>query len=104
MEKVTAYKGYAIYANYDAEAPNTEDLILISSKELAQEVLKLLNANPRKYSNLAFINGFEYAKTFQSYEVLREDESDFLHSMEAVIEFHELDQVDDDDDDDSEED
>jgi hypothetical protein len=90
MNQIMAYVGYAIYADYDAQAPNTNDLILVGSEELAAEVLHLLNENPQKYYDIAFVDGLERYKSFKSHRVLREDPSDFIRSFEDVLKTHEL--------------
>ncbi len=47
---VPAIPCWGVYADYDANAPNTCDMILVSTEELCDEVLALLNEHPRKWT------------------------------------------------------
>lgn len=84
-KQVTAFLGYAIYATYDGEAPDTADLILLDSEEEANKVKDVLNENPRKWGNLAYVEGFECCKTFCVRQTLRQNEQDFLPSADAAL-------------------
>jgi len=99
-EKVAAYRGYAVYADYDANAPNSEDLIFCSTEELAQEVCKILNVDPRSHGDLAYTEGWEFCKSFQCRVVILTEEWIFdrtvLDALAEVRSCHE-------DNDDSEE-
>ena len=84
-KQVTAFLGYAIYASYDGEAPDTKDLILLADKDEAEKLAKILNENPRKWGSLAYVEGFEHYKLFETREVLQRDKQDFLPSAEAAL-------------------
>lgn len=71
------HKIYAIYADYDAEAPTTADLILCKTEEVAQSVVDILNKNPRAYNDLAYVEGYEGCKSF-AYHVV------YLPSLDGV--------------------
>ncbi len=64
-EPVLAIPCWGVYADYDANAPDTATLFLVATEELAQEVCALLNENPRAHGNLAFVDGCEYCKRFE---------------------------------------
>ena len=82
---VTAYEGYAIYADYDANAPNSEDVVFVSTEELAKEVCGKLNEDPRSYGNLAFVDGWEFCKSFRYHTIVLKDESDFARTLSAAM-------------------
>ena len=84
-EPVRAYRVWAIYADYDAMAPNTEDLILVSTKELAEAVCAILNEDPRAWGSLAFVDGFEHCKSFRAYETLAEGSDEVRRSVAEVF-------------------
>lgn len=72
-EPVQGYRAWAIYADYDANAPDTEDLILVSTEDLAKLVCDELNEDTGRWNNLAFIDGWEHCKMFRYREVLVSD-------------------------------
>jgi hypothetical protein len=55
---------YAIFCDYDGNAPDTCSLILCSTKELADAVLLILNKDPRRWTNLSAVEGYEWSKRF----------------------------------------
>lgn len=61
---VFAYPVFGVYASYDGQVPNTEDLWFVSSKELAEEVVKHLNKDPRAVVE-AVVEGYEWCKLFE---------------------------------------
>ena len=63
MEKITAYRAFGIFADYDANAPATETIVTVTSEELAKEVCGKLNEDPRSYV-VVFVDGWEHAKRF----------------------------------------
>lgn len=63
-EPVLAIPCWGIFADYDANAPNTEVLFLVATEELAKEVCAVLNESPRSWSALAFVDGWEHCKSF----------------------------------------
>ena len=63
MEKVTAYRAFGIFADYDANAPDTATLVTVTSEELAKQVCEKLNEDPRSYV-IAFVDGCEHWKRF----------------------------------------
>jgi len=64
----TAYEqaqvAYGIYADYDGNAPDTASLLFCSTEELAKAVCTILNETPRRWGNLAFVDGSEWSKSF----------------------------------------
>jgi hypothetical protein len=97
-KQVTAYQGYEIYADYDANAPDTKGLLLCDTEELAIAVCEKLNETPRKWGNMAFVEGYEWSKSFQHRPVIRLND-DFPKTIEEVMANVE---VGDDEDEDSE--
>lgn len=85
-EPVQGYRAWAIYADYDANAPDTEDLILVSTEALAEAVCLELNEDTRRWNNLAFVDGFEWAKSFSYHEVLVADPYAPRRSLAEVFE------------------
>lgn len=85
MKTVTAFQGYAVYADYDGNASDTEDKILCATKKLAQKVVDHLNVNPRKWGGLAYVDGWEFAKSFKYREALRLSASEFHQDFESVM-------------------
>ena len=83
-KQVTAFVGYAIYADYDANAPDTQDLILCDTEELAIRVCDHLNEEPRKWGNLAFVDGWEHTKSFALHKTFR-DTDVFETSFDDII-------------------
>ena len=53
MEKITAYRAFGIFADYDANAPDTDTIVTVTSEELAKEVCEKLNEDPRRHTVLA---------------------------------------------------
>jgi hypothetical protein len=47
--------------------------LVVGTEELAKEVVDTLNKNPRKYGNLAFVDGCEHCKSFDWHKVLVND-------------------------------
>jgi hypothetical protein len=103
LKEVTAYEAYAIFADYDAEAPTTEDLLVVGTEDLAKEIVSLFNKNPRAV-NMAFVEGFEHCKSFDQHKVFVETDKGVLWSVkealeEAEITEEELNEDSDDEDD-----
>ena len=63
MEKITAYRAFGIFADYDANAPDTDTIVTVTSEELAKEVCEKLNEDPRRHT-VVFVDGWEHAKRF----------------------------------------
>lgn len=85
-KKVAAFAGYQIYADYDGNAPDTAGMLFCSTEELAREVCEILNENPRKWGNLAYVEGCEHAKRFRHTECFLTDQAAFKRTVKAVFE------------------
>lgn len=85
MEQVLAYRAWAIYASYDAEAPDTADLMILDTKELADRVCAELNKEPRRYNNLAYVEGCEGCKRFKVAPTLIEKPIDAICEFDLAI-------------------
>lgn len=64
MKQTLCYEVYAIYADYDAFAPTTCDLLFCETEEVAKDVVDVLNKNPRGHNDLAYVEGCEGWKKF----------------------------------------
>lgn len=68
-EQVTCHRCYGVYADYDANAPDSEVFVLVATKELGDEVCKILN---EKDYGLAFCDGWEWCKSYQTTDEVAE--------------------------------
>lgn len=58
---------YAIFANYDGEAPDSADMLLVSTKELAEAMLPII---AKRFDSTCYCEGFEHAKQWEHREVV----------------------------------
>jgi hypothetical protein len=86
-EPILAYPCWAIYGDYDAEAPDTADLIWCATEELAKEVCALLNKDPRAHNDLCYVDGWEFKKSFRYHSVLLLSKSKIATTIEELEEF-----------------
>jgi hypothetical protein len=87
VEQVMAYKVWAIYADYDGEAPDTCDLARCASEEIADKRCEELNAlDSDETGHLSFVDGCESCKVFKSRPVLVESLEGVSMSLEALRE------------------
>lgn len=73
LERVEAWRAWEIYADYDANAPDTVGFAMVATRELADDVCAWLNEDPEAHSWLAFVDGFEHAKSFKHRPALADD-------------------------------
>jgi len=90
LERVNAYVVWAIFADYDGMAPDTKDLVLCASEEIARETCEWLNERPEEFGNLAFVEGFEHAKYFAFHERLVRSPLNVNQSVEDAKTFVKL--------------
>jgi hypothetical protein len=83
--QVLAFPCWAIYGDYDANAPDTKDLIWCTTEELARKVCDKLNEDPRSY-NLCYVEGFEGCKTFQYHKVFLLKSDQIVNTLKAALE------------------
>lgn len=83
-DPVQAYPCFGVYADYDANAPDTKTFFLVATKELAEEVCEVLNDEPRKWSTLAYVEGWEHTKSFHFRPEFTQDPSTIFTSLEAL--------------------
>lgn len=76
-KQVTAFQGFAVFASFDGNAPDSEDLIKCETEVVAQQVCDFLNKEPRKWGQLAFVDGHEHSKFFR-----------FRPTLSLVDDFH----------------
>jgi hypothetical protein len=58
----SAFLAWAVYADYDGNAPDTENVVLLASYELAKQVLEEIASN---HDNLCYVDGSEWAKQWR---------------------------------------
>ena len=58
----SAFLAWAVYADYDGNAPDTENVVLLASYELAKQVLEEIAS---KHNNLCYVDGSEWAKRWR---------------------------------------
>ena len=58
----SAFLAWAVYADYDGNAPDTENVVLLASYELAKQVLAEIAS---KHNNLCYVDGSEWAKRWR---------------------------------------
>lgn len=98
---VSAIPCWAIYADYDGNAPDTEDLVLCASEELAKEVCGLLHEHIDNEDNgeipyrherwegfsLPYIEGWWPAsKIWKCHRVVREDAQGICKTVTECLE------------------
>jgi hypothetical protein len=83
--QVLAFPCFAIFCSYDANAPDTKDIIVVSTEDLAKEVCDLLNEDPRAHSQLAYVEGYEHCKRFEYRSTLRTDSREIRISLAHVV-------------------
>ena len=85
MKKVEVFEGFAIFASFDNLCPDTSDILLVGSEELAMQVVEALNNLPKEEtSHLAYVDAFEYVKEFRYRSAFSRNESDFVMSFKAA--------------------
>jgi len=87
MSKKTepAVRCCAIYADYDGNAPDTADLLLVADEKLAKQVIEELNKAPGEYGNLAYNQGHEWCKRFDHHEVLVEPGTSICETFDEAM-------------------
>lgn len=66
---VEAVEAHEIYANYRAEAPNSEGIFVVTDEKIAESLCDLLNQDPRAY-NMVYVDGYEWRKNFRFRSIL----------------------------------
>jgi hypothetical protein len=84
MQKTTAYRAYAIYADYDGNAPDSGDVVLVETKALAIEVCAKLNEDPRAYV-ICCVDGWEHSKRWEQRPVVTEHAGVILTTFDAAM-------------------
>lgn len=64
-DPVLAIPCWGIFADYDGNAPDTAVFFHVATEELAREVCAVLNEDPRSWVALGFVEGCEYAKSYE---------------------------------------
>jgi len=83
MEAIIAYRCWAVYADYDSYAPDTADLILCETEELATKIADFLNdAGDQTY---AFVSTSEGFKAYRTHKTVIEDSTVILTSYEEFV-------------------
>ena len=63
LKEVVAYEAFGIYADYDGNAPDTTDLIIVADEEVAKGLVADFNRNPRAI-HIAYVDGCETSKSY----------------------------------------
>lgn len=87
LESVTAYRVWEISADYDGKAPDTAALLVLATRELADEVCACLNEDPRAWGCLAFVDGCEGHKRFVVRQAVTELPGPVLRTREETDQF-----------------
>jgi hypothetical protein len=95
-EMVTAYRCFAIYADYDGGAPDTADVCLVATEEVAKKACEELNKDPRAYT-VCFVDGHESMKKWRYRRALTTNPSVCHTTAQAVLEDFRLQNEDDED-------
>lgn len=83
--QVLAFPCFAIYCSYDANAPDTKDLIVVTTEALAKEVCDRLNENPSHFNQLSYVEGYEHCKQFKYRPTLRVNSNEIKISLAHVV-------------------
>lgn len=70
-EPVHAYLCWAVYANFNYITPDTEDLVVVSSEDLAHEVCAWLDEHPIVADRQACVDGHNHVRRFLVRPTLR---------------------------------
>jgi hypothetical protein len=87
-EPVRAYPVWAVFAHFDHMAPDSEDLVVVASEDLALQITEYLNTFSRPWANLAYVEGLEYLKRFRYRPTLRVKTDGIVTSLEEFKELH----------------
>lgn len=101
QEPRLAYPCFGIYADYDCNAPDTQTFFKVATQELAEQVLAVLNKNPRNVA-LAYVDGFEYCKRWRHRSEWAENPEEVFTSLEAALADVEFDEEEDEEEEDDE--
>jgi hypothetical protein len=83
-ESVTAYRAYAIFADYDGNAPDSGDVVLVETEELVKQVCQTLNEDPREYA-ICYCEGWEWSKRWAWHPVTTENASEIVTDYESAM-------------------
>ncbi len=91
---------YAVYANYDGEAPDSSDVLLVSSKELADAMVPII---AERFDSRCYCEGWEHAKEWQYHEVVAKRDQVACTLEEAIDAMGDEDEPGDEEDEDDDE-
>jgi len=83
-QQLTAYRAYAIFADYDGNAPDSSDVVLLETEDLAKEICETLNKDPRKYV-ICYVEGWESWKRWRWHPVTTENASEIITNYDAAM-------------------
>lgn len=95
-DPVLAIPCWAIYADYDANAPDSATLLVVATEELAKEVCRFLNEDPRRWQSLAFCDGWEWCKRFRCSQTYRLSPEGIATHFETLVASLEATEAEDD--------
>ena len=102
LTQVKAYEAWSIFADYDANAPTTEDLITVATEKLAKRLVDLFNKDPRSVK-LSYVEGWEFCKSYQYHRILVKTPSDVARTKNEAYGQADLQGMFDEEEDDNEE-
>lgn len=56
------YVAFAIFADYDGNAPDSTNVVLLATQELAEQVLQEIT---EKHNSLCYVDGYEWSKRWR---------------------------------------
>ena len=100
MRQVTAYEAIAIFGDYDGMAPDTQDLAIVATQEVADQVCALLNGLDHAdgedtvtldgtefvLGNLPCVDGHQSNLRFKTGKTLIANEFEALDTAKEVLE------------------
>ncbi len=89
------FVAYAVYADYDGNAPDSTNVILLATQELAEQVLQEITT---KHNSLCFVDGWEWSKSWRvrpAYAPAREIATTFADAKEMLGDEDEQDEEED---------
>lgn len=64
LKQVEAYEAWAVFASYDGNAPDTSDLVLFATEEVADEFVAFMKTPKGDEFGLCYNEGHEWCKAF----------------------------------------
>lgn len=83
-QPVQAYRAFAVYASYDGNAPDTDDLATFSNEQAAEDLVAFMATPEGEEFGLCYNEGHEWCKAFLIREVaILKDRTEYVHDTLA---------------------